>query len=149
MYSPPPPPPVPPPVGPPASQQVQTPALALMIVAGIGAAFGLLSLVMNVAGVGMSGLSSMGGTAGGPAEQYAQYMTGGVGIASAIFSMALYGFVFWSAMKMKQLRKWTISMVGSIGAMLPCSCCCIIGLPIGIWSLIVLMKPEVKAAFSD
>jgi hypothetical protein len=25
--------------------------------------------------------------------------------------------------------------------------CCFIGLPIGIWALIVLAKPEVKAAF--
>jgi hypothetical protein len=33
-------------------------------------------------------------------------------------------------------------------AMVPClSPCCILGLPLGIWALIVLMKPEVKSSF--
>ncbi len=33
-------------------------------------------------------------------------------------------------------------------AMIPCvSPCCLLGLPLGIWALIVLVKPEVKAAF--
>ena len=36
----------------------------------------------------------------------------------------------------------------TIIAMVPCiSPCCLVGLPIGIWALVVLMKPEVKAAF--
>jgi hypothetical protein len=33
--------------------------------------------------------------------------------------------------------------------MLPCgSCCCIITMPIGIWALVTLMKPEIKNAFT-
>jgi hypothetical protein len=33
--------------------------------------------------------------------------------------------------------------------MIPCiSPCCLLGLPIGIWALVVLLKPEVKAAFT-
>lgn len=36
----------------------------------------------------------------------------------------------------------------AILAMIPCvSPCCLLGLPLGIWALIVLLKPEVKAAF--
>jgi hypothetical protein len=39
-------------------------------------------------------------------------------------------------------------MAASIIAMIPCvSPCCLLGLPIGIWALVVLMKPEVKSAF--
>jgi len=50
---------------------------------------------------------------------------------------------------MKELRNWTLAMVASILAMVPCiGACCLIGIPIGIWSLVVLMKPEVKAAFT-
>jgi hypothetical protein len=50
-------------------------------------------------------------------------------------------------MKMKALEQWTMAIVASVVAMIPCSCACILGLPIGIWSLVVLLKPEVKAAF--
>jgi hypothetical protein len=38
-------------------------------------------------------------------------------------------------------------MVASVVAMLPCQCCCLFGLPFGIWALVVLNKPEVKSHF--
>ena len=146
MYPPPPPSMPPPPMGGAmAAQQVQGPAMGLLVTAGLALLFTVLGLVMNIAGVGMSGLSGMGGSAA--TDQYMSMMSGGVGIVVSLLGLALYGFVLWGALQMKQLRNWNIAMGASIAAMLPCSCCCIIGLPIGIWSLIVLMKPEVKSAF--
>ncbi len=51
-------------------------------------------------------------------------------------------------MKMKKLESYGLAMAASIIAMIPClSPCCLIGLPIGIWALVVLSKPEVKSAF--
>jgi hypothetical protein len=42
-----------------------------------------------------------------------------------------------------------LAMAGSILSMIPCtSSCCLIGLPIGIWALVVLSNPDVKAAFA-
>jgi len=147
MYSPPPPPPIaPPPAGPGAAQQVQGPALGLLITAGIAILFSLLGLVLNLFGIGMSGLSNLGGGAG---DQYARYFTGGLGIVSAIVCLAIFGFVAWAALQMKQLRGWTLAVVASVLALLPCFCpSCFVGIPVGIWSLVVLMKPEVKAAFT-
>jgi hypothetical protein len=39
-------------------------------------------------------------------------------------------------------------MTGAIVAMLPCflPCCCL-GLPVGIWAVMVISKPDVHAAF--
>ena len=49
---------------------------------------------------------------------------------------------------MRSLEKRTMAVVASIVAMIPCiGPCCLIGIPIGIWSLVVLMKPEVQQAF--
>jgi hypothetical protein len=147
MYPPPPPSMPPPPMGGAmASQQVQGPAMGLMITAGLALLFTVLGLVMNIAGVGMGSLGGMGGGSAAT-DQYISMMSGGVGIVVNLLALGLYGFVLWGAMQMKQLRNWNIAMGASIAAMLPCSCCCIVGLPIGIWSLIVLMKPEVKSAF--
>jgi hypothetical protein len=39
-------------------------------------------------------------------------------------------------------------MAAAIMAMIPCNCCCLLGLPFGIWALVMLMKPEVKSQFS-
>jgi hypothetical protein len=48
----------------------------------------------------------------------------------------------------EDLKSYGLAMTSSILAMIPCHVCCMVGLPIGIWALIVLLKPEVKSAFS-
>jgi len=150
MYSPPPPPapPMPPAGGAGASQQVQGPAMGLMITGIIGVILNLIGLAMNALGAGMSGLQNLGGGSGA-ADRYMSYMSGGIGIVSAVIGLGVSGFIIWASLQMKQLRGWTMAVVASIVAMIPCiGPCCLIGIPIGIWSVIVLMKPEVKSAFS-
>lgn len=54
------------------------------------------------------------------------------------------------AVSMLRLRAYTLSILGSVAAVIPCvSCtaCCGLGEGIGIWALVVLMNEEVKAAF--
>ena len=54
-----------------------------------------------------------------------------------------------AGIKLKNLtgRGWVIT--GSILSMIPCaSGCCLLGLVFGIWALVALGKPEVKAAYA-
>jgi hypothetical protein len=44
-------------------------------------------------------------------------------------------------------RTWAVAVVGAIMALVPCSCGFVVGLPIGIWALVVLFNPAVRAAF--
>jgi uncharacterized membrane protein YhaH (DUF805 family) len=93
----------------------------------------------------MSGLSGLSD------DQMAGAMNmfaGGVGIVFAVIGFLVSAFIMWAAMQMKDLRNFTMSMVASIVAMIPCiSPCCILGLPIGIWALITINDPAVKGAF--
>ena len=52
---------------------------------------------------------------------------------------------------MRKGQKLKLAQTASILAMIPCtaSCCCFIGIPVGIWCLVVLGKPEVKALFES
>ena len=149
MYSPPPPPPIaPPPTGAGAFQQVQGPAIGLLVTAIIGIVLGLFGLVVQRLRHRHVGLQNIGGGSGAT-DRYMQYMSGGLGIVFAIIGLAISGFIIWAALQMKQLRNWNMAVAASIVAMIPCiGPCCIIGLPIGIWAIVVLMKPEVKAAFT-
>ena len=53
-----------------------------------------------------------------------------------------------AAIRMKELRSYGLAMAGAILGMLPyLSPCCLLGLPFGIWALVVLADPAVKAAF--
>lgn len=58
-----------------------------------------------------------------------------------------YGVMLYGANRMKQLKNYKLAIATSILAMLPCSACCVLGLPVGIWSLVVLCNPDVRAAF--
>ncbi len=52
--------------------------------------------------------------------------------------------------RMYQLRSYGLSVVGAVAAAIPClsgSACCGLGEGVGLWALIVLLKPEVRDAF--
>ena len=73
---------------------------------------------------------------------------GPLGIVLALVALLVGVIIILGALKMKNLQSYGLAMAASILAMVPClSACCPIGLPIGIWALIVLNNPEVKAAF--
>jgi hypothetical protein len=114
--------------------------LVTAIVGGIGQVFALL---LNMVGAGLGTL-----TAEGSEQQIVNWISGGIGVASAAVGLLIAGLIIYATMEMKKLRQWSLAVAASILAMIPCiSPCCIIGLPIGIWSLVILMRDDVKAAF--
>jgi hypothetical protein len=50
---------------------------------------------------------------------------------------------------MMRLRTWGLALAGCIVSAIPLSssACCLLTLPFAIWAIVVLVKPEVKAAF--
>jgi hypothetical protein len=122
---------------------VNLPAISLMVLGGLGVALSLLAAVVNFLGGGM------GAMAGGRGEQIPAFLSGTVGGLINLAACALYALLFYGAYQMKTLKSYPLAMTGAIAAMLPCSCCCVIGLPIGIWAIVVLLKPAVKQAFES
>jgi serine/threonine protein kinase len=60
----------------------------------------------------------------------------------------LFGvFILIGALNMLQLRSYGWAMAGAIMAVIPCSPCWLVGLPVGIWALSILMNPGVRDAF--
>ena len=126
-----------------ASRQVSGPATGLMVTGIIGAFFAALALIASI--VGMSFAPFIRDEI---PERYAEFWEGSVGAASSVIEIAVAAFIIFAALKMRELRQWELSLAAAIVAMIPCiSPCCILGLPIGIWALVVLLRPEVKQAF--
>jgi hypothetical protein len=119
---------------------VKNPAMFLMIVAGISAVLRVVIIIMLIFGVGLSMLQGAGGGA----------VNGAANIVGAIVGVACDLFIIFGAMKMQKLQSYGLAMAAAIVAIVPCfSPCCIVGIPFGIWALIVLLKPEVKVAFTQ
>lgn len=126
--------------------QVSGPSIGLLVTGIIGGVFSVIGLFMSFLGTSLS--SIMADRFDEFDERYAELYEGAAGIASSFIGILVAALIIYAALKMKELTQYGLCMAASILAMIPCiSPCCIIGLPIGIWCLIVLTKPEVKAAF--
>lgn len=125
------------------ASQVSGPSTALLITGIIGAIFSVATFFSLMIGAGLSTFWR-----DHVPDMYEEIWEGAAGMGSAFVGILVAGFIIYAALKMKDLSQWGLAMAASILAMIPCiSPCCIVGLPVGIWCLVVLTKPEVKTAF--
>ena len=135
-----------------ARRQVSGPAIGLIVTGILSLAMSLVSLVMHLTVVlGMRTVQAMPS----PGPQFQQLFTflnslnGPLGLVSDVFSLTMGTLITLGAFKLKNLQSYTFAYTMSILAMIPClSPCCLLGLPFGIWALVQLSKPEIKAQFS-
>jgi hypothetical protein len=67
-----------------------------------------------------------------------------------ILTLGLSVIILMGATRMLALRSYEFAFVAAIMVMIPCvtpSCCCLLGLPFGIWALMVLRKPGIRGCF--
>jgi hypothetical protein len=117
--------------------------MALIVVAGLGLALSVFNFAMSFGAAHVDPSAP---------EMMRQIQQGAVGpMATAIqggFAL-LNLFIIVCGVQMMKLQSWGMAVTGSVLAMLNIgSCCCVVGLPIGIWSLMVLMSPDVICIFS-
>ena len=125
-----------------APASVLAAGMALIIVASLGLAITTFNFAR-----------SFGAAHVDPAapEFVRQMQQGAVGpVATAIQGACLLVnlFIIISGVQMMRLN-WGMAVTGSVLAMINVgSCCCVIGIPVGIWSLMVLMSPNTISIFT-
>jgi hypothetical protein len=121
---------------------VQGPAIALIVIGIIGILFHLAMAGLSFLGSGFSALA--GGSRG-----VGSALSGAVGGVVYIVWALLEGLVVFGGVKMKSMQSWGLAVAAAVVALLPCTnwICCLLGMPIGIWALVVLMNDEVKRSF--
>jgi len=119
--------------------QVNGPAIGLIVVAILGFLTQVISIVFKVFFSSLAARQS---------EGLPPIFAGGATLVFSIIGILMSALILLGGIKMKNLENHGLAMTASIVAMIPCiSPCCLIGLPIGIWAVVVLSKPEVKNAF--
>lgn len=112
-----------------AAQEANTPALIIMILAGIDLALSALAGVT---------LLLFGALA--PAQAVQGLPEIGVNLVTAVISLVVNSVIILGMLNMRQLTNYSLAMTASVLALLPCFHCCLIKLPFAIWALIVLSK---------
>jgi hypothetical protein len=119
---------------------VQAPAVGLLIVGALNAVVWVLVLV----GLVLNAIFGHGHH--GPHEE--ELIGYGVGILALLFLLLVSAIVVAGALRMRKVRSYGLSLVASALALTP-GPCCVFGVPFGVWSLVVLFRPEVRAAFGE
>ena len=131
-----------------ALARVSAPATALIVTA-------LLGIVVNLLIAGLyaiifvllltGSIPSIGSFDQDPMQLLIAY---GVVVAAAVFGLVMDVLVLAGAARMKRLESYRFALAASIIAAIPgISPCCLLGVPFGIWAIVVLSDDSVKAAF--
>jgi hypothetical protein len=129
-----------------ALQAVKLPAITLIVTASLGIAYYLFNLALLLSGT-VARFQQIPPDAPAWVKSFIEGTHGPMAIAVTFAILAMDGFVLFGAIKMLRLQGYGLAVAATIIAMLPCQCCCVLGLPFGIWALVVLNKPEVKSQF--
>lgn len=135
--------------------RIVAPAVGLLVVAILSVFFTMLSLYGNVFNrwlLGMAEGSNLPPDKLNPIrEGIARGDFGAIPYVFAVINVTMALLILLGAVRMVKQQSYGLALTASILAMVPCvgtsACCFVIGLPIGLWALIVLMDTDVKASF--
>ncbi|HYU19758.1 MAG TPA: hypothetical protein VEQ11_13805 [Chloroflexota bacterium] len=121
--------------------RLAAPAVGLIITGVLGILAGLTVAVLGTP-VGVAALALSGD------DRLATLVASGALIVAGLLETLISILIVFAGLQMRRAQAWGLAMSGSVLAMIPClSPCCLLGLPIGIWSMVVLSDEEVKLAF--
>lgn len=126
-----------------AEEMLNIPSILLIIVGSIGILAGLNALVQDSGTLPPELLEK---------PEIAQFKGVFEGLLTynkvwAAIGMALNALIVFAAIKMRKLEIYGLALAAAIIAIIPCFNCCCLPMPAGIWALVILLKPEVKASF--
>ncbi len=131
-----------------AREMVSGPATGLLVTGIICLIVSILNTVMSLTGAGFQPPPGEIPPEMQPFIDMLQKMQGPVAIITSILGIGISALIIFAAQKMRALQSYAMVVTGAVLAIVPCiSPCCCIGIPVGIWVLVVVFKPEVKSMF--
>jgi len=132
-----------------AERRVKAPAICLIILAAISIIQALASPFTTKAQmqamVNQPGLDANTRQVIASIGSMSPLFWGGV----ALFFVLYNGLIILGAVRMMKLRSFGLALTAAILSMLPCTACCCLGLPLGIWAAMTLNRPDVKPHFQN
>jgi hypothetical protein len=136
-----------------ALAMVQAPAMCLLIFALVSVVACLALGAMTLSGVdlnqGMMKLFKINPPAPSAGQEATQRQFARIsGVANVTLGVVWNLTVALGAYRMRQLRSRGLAMTAAVLAIVPCfSVCCLASMPIGLWAVTTLGKPEVSPHF--
>lgn len=128
----------------PDSIRTTLPAIFLYVVCGLSIAYSILSIVVQLLGI-----EPPGGGIAGPQDEMAEQVGKVFGMLILVGFMIRDLFIVYAASRMQTRTSYGFALTGAIISVIPClgSPCCVLGVPFGIWALVVLNDDAIKSDF--
>lgn len=138
----------PPPAGPTAKDQLNLPGILFIVFGALGVLFGVYGLISS--GASNEQLDQLLRDPNLPPalKSFFTTMAGPGAKVTNLLGMLLSGLVAFGGVQMRQLKGYGLVVASCVVAMIPCGNCCCVTLPIAVWALTIITKPEVKAQFT-
>jgi hypothetical protein len=128
-----------------AASKVKAPAIALIVLAVLYILLLVVDLVGRIFNLASGEIPNFGNQ---NLDPQALYIGAVIGAVLSVVFIALQVVVIIGSLKMISLSNYRMAMTTAVLSVIPCvSGYCIIGIPFGIWALVLLKDPVVKAAF--
>jgi hypothetical protein len=128
-----------------ASAGVIAPAVVMLAFAALGFLLNLFGAVWAIAGP----VQPINPQDPPIIQEFMKGLNGPVASAGQGFFALLSAITIVGSIQMMRQKTWGFALATSIISMINIgNCCCLVGLPVGIWALIVLVNPTVKEGFS-
>lgn len=129
-----------------AIQKLRPPAIGLIVVGSLNGGLAILTLLSGLAR--LAGVIDPSPTPTERAEKIGYLIGTFAGYGVAALSLLVAPIIIYGAIKMMKGEKIGLAKTAVVLAILPLtSCCFVVGIPLGIWALVVLSKPDVKSFF--
>lgn len=124
----------------------------MYVVCGLSILNGLSNLASQLAGPQDIEVPDMGDPQLQEFMEQWMKMAGDAGPAAILFNIIAIlrdAFLIFAFTRLQAMNMWGVALAGAIISVIPCigSPCCVCGVPFGIWALVVLNDPAVRAAF--
>lgn len=124
--------------------KVMIPAIFLIVVGVLG----LLASIFGCVNAAISPPPPVDPNAPEAVKAFVQGSVGPAAVGIQAFFILFNAFLIFGAVQMLRMKAWPLALSSSIAAIINFgSCCCILGIPVGIWSIVILFVPDVKEAF--
>ncbi len=144
-----------------AINRLNGPSIAVISMGVLSALYSIFTIGTGLLGMAMGtssepvDIGELGDVLSGQEQQMAEQIqqimaasSGPLGIVTSFMMLMTSLVIIAGGVKMRTAEMYSLCVVAAALCMIPCtSCCCCLGLPIGIWALVVLLDQNVKAAF--
>lgn len=140
--------PLPPGQGGPAREALNVPGILFMVAGGLVVLYSLMNMLSS--GMNQAQLQKILSDPNFPTEakDLIRNLMGPLTKVFSFFAAAVGGLLIFGGYQMRLLKGYGIAMAACIIGLLPCTSCCCLTLPLSIWTLTILTRPEIKSSFS-